>query len=268
MKFASLGSGSEGNALLISAGSGNETGCGPTTVMLDCGFGLRETERRLQRLGQEPASLAGILVTHEHSDHVGGVFKLARRYQLPVWLSFGTWQAVRDAAAGVDVRFCRDSVPFTIGALELLPYTVPHDAREPLQYVARDGHLQLGVLTDAGHPTPHLVGALGACDALLLECNHDVKLLAESRYPPSLKWRIGGPFGHLSNVHAAEILAALDRSRLNKIVGAHLSQQNNTPALARKAMDGVVQAEPIELLIAGQEDGFDWLDCERSEPGY
>lgn len=266
MKFASLGSGSEGNALLISAAPGGEPGSNATTVMLDCGFGLRETERRLQRLGQEPASLAGILVTHEHSDHVGGVFKLARRYQLPVWLSFGTWQAVRDAAAGVDVRFCRDNVPFTIGALELLPYTVPHDAREPLQYVARDGRLQLGVLTDAGHPTPHLVGALGACDALLLECNHDVQLLAESRYPPSLKARIGGPFGHLSNAHAAEILAALDRSRLNKIVGAHLSQQNNTPALARQAMDGVVQAEPIEVLIACQDDGFDWLECERCEP--
>lgn len=263
MKFASLGSGSEGNALLISAASGNERGPSSTTVMLDCGFGLRETEHRLQRLGQEPASLAGILVTHEHSDHVGGVFKLARRYQLPVWLSFGTWQAVRDAAAGVDVRICRDNVPFTIGALELLPYTVPHDAREPLQYVARNGCLQLGVLTDAGHPTPHLIASLGACDALLLECNHDVRLLAESRYPPSLKSRIGGPFGHLSNAHAAEILAALDRSHLNKIVGAHLSQQNNTPALARQAMGGVVQAEPIEVLIACQDDGFDWLECER-----
>lgn len=264
MKFASLGSGSEGNALLISAASDSQDSPDSTTIMLDCGFGLRETERRLQRLGQEPGSLAGILVTHEHSDHVGGVFKLARRYQLPVWLSFGTWQAVREAATGVDVRFCRDNVPFTIGALELLPYTVPHDAREPLQYVARDGRLQLGVLTDAGHPTPHLLGSLGACDALLLECNHDVALLAESRYPPSLKSRIGGPFGHLSNANASEILAGLDRSRLNKIVGAHLSQQNNTPALARQAMDDVVGAEAIEVLIACQDDGFDWLACQRS----
>lgn len=231
--------------------------------MLDCGFALRETERRLQRLAVDPASLSGILVTHEHSDHVGGVFKLARRYQLPVWLSYGTWQAVKDAASGVDVRFCRDHVPFTIGALEILPYTVPHDAREPLQYVARNSRLQLGVLTDVGHPTPHLVASLAACDALLLECNHDVDLLADSRYPPSLKSRIGGPFGHLSNAHAAEILAALDRSRLNKIVGAHLSQQNNTPELARSAMDSVVKAEPIEVLIACQEEGFGWLECER-----
>lgn len=263
MKFASLGSGSEGNALLISAASDSDDDAGTTTIMLDCGFALRETERRLQRLALDPGTLSGLLVTHEHSDHVGGIFKLARRYQLPVWLSYGTWQAVRDAAAGVDVRFCRDNVPFTIGALELLPYTVPHDAREPLQYVARSGGLQLGVLTDAGHPTPHLVASLAACDALLLECNHDVQLLAESRYPPSLKSRIGGPFGHLSNAHAAQILASLDRSRLNKIVGAHLSQQNNTPELARSAMDSVVGVEQIDVMIACQQEGFGWLECER-----
>lgn len=265
MKFASLGSGSEGNALLISATSAAVAGAdaGNTTIMLDCGFTLRETERRLQRLAVDPAALSGILVTHEHSDHVGGVFKLARRYQLPVWLSYGTWQAVKNAASDVDIRFCRDNVPFTIGALEVLPYTVPHDAREPLQYVARSGRLQLGVLTDVGHPTPHLVASLAACDALLLECNHDVRLLAESRYPPSLKSRIGGPFGHLSNAHAAQILASLDRSNLNKIVGAHLSQQNNTPELARSAIDSVVEAEQIDVQIACQEEGFGWLECER-----
>ena len=275
MKFASLGSGSEGNALLISSGSESASASAlasgaevrssedNTTIMLDCGFTLRETERRLQRLAVDPSSLAGILVTHEHSDHVGGVFKLARRYQLPVWLSYGTWQAVKDAASGVDVRFCRDNMPITIGALEVLPYTVPHDAREPLQYVVRNGRLQLGVLTDVGHPTAHLVASLAACDALLLECNHDVRLLAESRYPPSLKSRIGGPFGHLSNVHAAQILASLDRSRLNKIVGAHLSQQNNTPELARSAIDSVVEAEQIDVLIACQEEGFGWLACDR-----
>lgn len=254
MKFASLGSGSEGNSLLISSRSL------ATTVMLDCGFGLKETERRLQRLQMEPNALSGILVTHEHQDHVGGVFKLARRYGLPVWLSHGTWQAVSAHADGADVRFCRDGETFAIGDLEITPYTVPHDAREPLQYVASDGDLRLGVLTDVGHPTAHLVASLGACDALLLEFNHDQQMLADSAYPASLKYRIGGPYGHLSNDHAAEILAEVDRSRLNKVVGAHLSKQNNTPALARSAIDAVVESD-VEVLIACQDAGFDWLSC-------
>ena len=228
--------------------------------MLDCGFALKETERRLQRLELDPASLSGILVTHEHQDHVGGVFKLARRYGLPVWLSHGTWQAVSAHAEGADIRFCRDGVAFTVGELEITPYTVPHDAREPLQYVASDGDLRLGVLTDVGQLTAHLVAALGACNALLLEFNHDRQMLADSAYPASLKYRIGGPYGHLSNEHAAEILAKVDRSRLNKVVGAHLSKQNNTPALVRSAIDAVVGAE-VEVLIASQDTGLDWIFC-------
>ncbi len=226
--------------------------------MLDCGFAIRETERRLQKLDMQPADLSGIVVTHEHQDHVGGVFKFARRHRLPVWLSFGTYQAVQKACEGVDLHFCRDSERLSIGDLELIPYTVPHDAREPIQYVASDGRYKLGVLTDAGQSTPHLVDALGKCDALMLECNHDRQMLANSAYPPSLRQRIGGAFGHLSNDTSAEILAAIDRTRLKMVVGAHLSQQNNTPELARAALCSVVDAAQVR--IACQEEGFDWID--------
>lgn len=256
MKFASLGSGSEGNALLISAASGTTR----TTVMLDCGFAVRETERRLQRVGMMPSNLAGIVVTHEHQDHVGGVFKFARRHKIPVWLSFGTYQAVRKDCDGVTVHFCRDDAPLAIGDLELVPYTVPHDAREPVQYVASSGRCKLGVLTDAGQSTPHLIRALGGCDALMLECNHDRRMLANSTYPPSLRQRIGGAYGHLSNDTAAEILASLDNSRLKAVVGAHLSQQNNTPELAREALCRVAGKAAITIMIACQEDGFDWVE--------
>lgn len=228
--------------------------------MLDCGFAIRETERRLNRAGVTPAELAGIVVTHEHQDHVGGVFKFARRHRIPVWLSFGTWQAVRKACDGVTFHFCRDGEPIVIQGLELTPYTVPHDAREPVQYVADNGKSKLGVLTDAGRSTPHLIQALGGCDALMLECNHDREMLANSTYPPSLKQRIGGAYGHLSNDTTAEILAAVDKSRLKAVVGAHLSQQNNTPELARKALCSAIGEEAVQVMIACQEDGFDWID--------
>lgn len=255
MKFASLGSGSEGNALLISTQSGTTR----TTVMLDCGFAVRETERRLSRLQLTPGDISGIVVTHEHQDHVGGVFKFARRHRVPVWLTFGTFQAVQSHCDGVDLHFCRDGERLQIGDLELSPYTVPHDAREPVQYVADNGAAKLGVLTDAGHVTPYMVEALGGCDALMLECNHDRQMLRDSHYPESLKRRIGGDYGHLSNEAAAEILAAIDRSRLKRIVGAHLSLKNNTPALALAALTAVVQGQ-VDVVTACQEDGFDWLD--------
>lgn len=259
MRIASLGSGSEGNALLISAGSGITR----TQVMLDCGFALKEAESRLSRLQVEPGTLSGIIVTHEHQDHVGGVFRLARRHRIPVWMTHGSFEAVRHDADGVAVHICRDGEPFVIGDLQIHPYTVPHDAREPVQYTATDGRHKLGVLTDAGHSTPHLIDALAACDALLLEFNHDTDMLAQSVYPPWLKARVGGQLGHLSNQQSADILQRLDRSRLTHLIAGHLSQKNNSPERVRTAIDQVVGESDIHVVIADQAMGFGWLDCSR-----
>ena len=255
MRFASLGSGSEGNALLISATSGITE----TTVMLDCGFGLREAESRLSHLQIDPKKLSGIIVTHEHQDHVGGVFRLARRHKIPVWMTHGTLESVRDESDGVTVHICRDIEPFVIGDLEIQPYTVPHDAREPVQYTATDGIRKLGVLTDVGHSTPHLMKALNGCDALVLEFNHDTEMLSQSVYPPWLKARIGGQLGHLSNQQSAEILQGLDRSRLQRVIAAHLSQKNNSPDKVRSLIQGVLAGSDVEVVIADQESGFDWM---------
>lgn len=250
IRFASLGSGSAGNALLVESGN--------TCLMLDCGFGLRETAARMLRLGKQPADLAGILVTHEHGDHVGGVFRLARRHGLPIWMTHGTWAACRQDGAGLDLRLIDSHQPFAIGDFEILPFPVPHDAREPVQYVFSAGQRRLGVLTDTGEATAHACSMLSGCDGLVLEFNHDADELAASAYPPSLKRRIAGRLGHLENSAAAALLVQIDCSRLQHLVAAHLSERNNRPQLVRDVIAALPGGTFGEILVASQELGFDW----------
>lgn len=257
MRFASLGSGSEGNGLIVQVGCGTEA----ATVLVDCGFAVRETERRLARLGLEPAALSAVLVTHEHSDHIGGVCRFARRHGIAVWATHGTIAAVRaEEWDHARLSWCVPGESFSIAGLGITPYAVPHDAREPVQYVFEEGGRKLGLLTDAGAPTPHIVAMLSGCNALILECNHDRTLLAQSSYPASLKARIGGGYGHLANDTSAALLAALDRSRLTTLVAAHLSKQNNRPDLARAALAPVMGWDPEAVRVADQEDGLAWTD--------
>lgn len=251
MRFASLGSGSRGNALLVEAGR--------TRILLDCGLSVRETEFRLVRLGVEAAQINAILVTHEHDDHVGGVARLAARHGLPVWLTHGTLRAT-PALAGADVRVFDPHARFAVGDLEMEPFPVPHDAAEPAQYVFGDGARRLGVLTDIGEPTPHVAATLSGCDALVLECNHDAEMLARGPYAPPLKRRIAGRLGHLENGQAAQLLSCLDRSRLRHVIAAHLSETNNTPDLARAALAGAFGCSPDWIGVAGQDSGFGWRE--------
>jgi phosphoribosyl 1,2-cyclic phosphodiesterase len=255
VRFASLGSGSEGNALLVEASSGATT----TRVLLDCGFSGKEVERRLARLNCRAEDLDAIVITHEHTDHIGSALTLARRWSIPLHMSWGTARAIGADEANVELNVLWGDESVAIGDLNVMPYTVPHDAREPLQYVFSDGACRLGVLTDVGVSTPHITNVLSGCDALVLESNHDVEMLAASRYPPSLKARIGGTHGHLNNEAAAAILASLDRSRLRHLVAAHLSQQNNLPHLAQAALGAVLGASAVDVVVATQAEGFDWL---------
>jgi phosphoribosyl 1,2-cyclic phosphodiesterase len=253
VRFASLGSGSEGNALLVCAGQ--------TRVLLDCGFGLKDSIARLSRLGIAPEQLSGLVVTHEHGDHISGVAKLARKFDLPVWLTHGTLRSQPKAFANVGkLNEIDPHQAFAIGDIEVCPYPVPHDAAEPVQFVFGNGAKRLGVLTDAGCGTPHIEAMLSGCDALVLECNHDSEMLAHGNYPYSLKQRVGGRLGHLSNLESAAILAKLDASRLQHLVAAHLSQNNNTQALAVRALSGVLNCAEAWVGVATQQEGFAWRE--------
>jgi phosphoribosyl 1,2-cyclic phosphodiesterase len=251
MRFASLGSGSRGNGTLVE--------CKNTCVMIDCGFSVRETVMRLARLGKSPADLSAVIVTHEHSDHIGGVARFARRHHVPVWMTMGT-RVNSEASELPELRFFSSHETFALGDLEVHPFPIPHDAREPAQFVFHDGRVRLGLLTDAGAITPHIEEMLSGCDALFLECNHDPHMLATGPYPPPLQARVGGRFGHLSNPQAAGLLSKLECGRLQHVVGAHLSEKNNTPALARAALSAVLGCAAEWIGIADQERGLGWRE--------
>ena len=255
IRFRSLGSGSGGNATVVEAGSGITT----TRLLVDAGFSLRELDARLARAGLAADDIDAIFVTHEHGDHIGCAVALAERESLPLWMSRGTWRALGEPAAPANLRFARDDEAIAVGDLELHPFTVAHDAAEPLQLRCTDGSARLIVLTDLGSITAHMLDRIAGCDAIVLECNHDAGMLAQSRYPPSLKARIGGRLGHLSNATAAEILSHCVGARLRHVVAAHLSRENNRPDIVRQAVAAVLGCAAAEVVVADPDQGFDWL---------
>ncbi len=255
IRFRSIGSGSGGNATVVEASSGITT----TRLLVDAGFSLKELDARLARAGLAASDLDAVFVTHEHGDHIGCALALAEREQLPLWMSRGTWRATGGFGAPATLRFARDAEAIAIGDIEVHPFTVAHDAAEPLQLRCSDGGTRLVVLTDLGSITAHMLESIAGCDAIVLECNHDAAMLAGSRYPPSLKARIGGRFGHLSNATAAEILARCASDRLQHVVAAHLSRENNRPDLARAALAACFGGAGEAIVIADPVAGFDWL---------
>lgn len=251
IRFASLGSGSAGNALLVETAD--------TCVLVDCGFSVQETRLRLARLKRTPEQVDALLITHEHSDHIGSSAALARRHRIPVYMTPGTRLGARDPAYP-RLREFHAEESLAIGSLEIHPFTVPHDAREPTQFVFSDGARRLALLTDAGHVTAHMIARVDGVDALLLECNHDPQMLAQGPYPAALKRRVGGPYGHLPNHEAQRLLSSIDRGRLQHVLGMHLSERNNRPELARAALAAGLGCRADETALADQQSGFDWRE--------
>ena len=253
MRFTMLGSGSKGNATLIQSGD--------TTIMVDCGFTIKETERRLERAGVKPAALSAILVTHEHGDHISGVGPFVRKHHIPVYMTRGSLVPHRMGNLPEHHFFCSHS-QFTIGDLTISPFPVPHDAREACQFTFHSHDKKLGMLTDTGMITPHIEESLNGCHALILETNHDLQMLRDGPYPPSLQARVSGDLGHLSNQQSALLLEKIDTSRLQHLVIAHLSAQNNSPEHAMNAISSACNRSKEQIIVADQVLGLDW--CEIS----
>lgn len=249
MRFAYLGSGSKGNACVIEGGD--------TRLLLDCGFSIKETVRRLARLDLDPTDLTALVVTHEHSDHIAGIGGLARRYDLPVYMTPGTYASDK-AGELPHLTLVNSHSAFQLGSFGVQPVPVPHDAREPCQYVFTHNGLRLGILTDVGHVTPHIQRHYARCDALVVECNHDVAMLRTGPYPPRLKQRVGGNYGHLNNQQAAELVGQVDFDRLKMVLAVHISEKNNCRNLVQTALTEALRDHKPQVRLADQQDGTPW----------
>jgi phosphoribosyl 1,2-cyclic phosphodiesterase len=250
MQIASLGSGSKGNATIVSHEG--------TIILVDCGFSLRQFEQRLARLKVSPQEIDAILLTHEHSDHGSGVARLSLKFDIPVWSTVGTARAVFED--GFFYHEVCGGETTQIGCFEVLPVTVPHDAGEPVQFVfchVASGK-KLGILTDTGHITNHIIQAYNNLDGLLLEFNYDQTMLDSGPYPYPLKQRVSGDLGHLSNEQSIYLLSQINTAGLSCLIAAHISENNNSPGIVQRQLNQL-NSIPTPIL-ASQETGFGWIN--------
>jgi len=255
IRFKSLGSGSSGNATVVQGRCDTLL----THLLIDCGLGIRQLDARLGQAGMLAEQIDAIFITHEHADHIGCARQLALRERIPVWMSRGTYSAIGEPDFDGLLRIAVDCGEVEVGALQVRPFTVPHDAREPLQLTCSDGAVRLGVLTDLGHASSHVLEQLAGCGSLMLECNHDPALLAASSYPAFLKRRVGGAWGHLANEDAAAIAQALLPRGLKQVVAAHLSEQNNRADIVRRVLSTALAWDEAAIQVADGPNGSGWL---------
>lgn len=257
MRLACLGSGSRGNSVLVEAGD--------TRLLIDAGFSGAELERRLERVGVAPEWIAAVVVTHEHRDHTGGIGVAARRWGWPLHLTRSTAEACAMLLRGEEslVIHARDA-RFAIGGLIVRLVPTCHDASDPVAVhltCARTG-LRAGVATDIGRATASVRAAFRDCHFLVLEANHDEVRLRQARYPWSVKQRIGGSRGHLSNRLAAELAADLHHAELGGVLLAHLSQECNLAREAKAEVERALKRVRFrgQLAVARQDEPSEWFD--------
>ena len=255
VRFASLGSGSKGNATIIESNT--------TCIMVDCGFSVKDCERRLKRLGKTTKDLNAILVTHEHSDHWKGVLPLASRFNIDIYITAGCLLAVGlNSNDYQSVKIVDSHQSFKVGDMDIEPIPVPHDAKEPVQYIISSGGCKFGILTDVGSITPYIVQQYGECNGLLVEANHDLELLNSGKYPKFLKNRVSSQWGHLNNNQTADLISQINQSQIQQLVIGHISQSNNSKEIVKKTIDNVFFGS-AEIIYADQDEGFDWLHLSK-----
>lgn len=249
--FLSLVSGSSGNCSLISDGK--------TTVLCDCGLGIRRLEELLKSIGISPDNLSAILITHEHSDHIKGAGVVSKKYGLPVFATEQTHNAMKNCGiSDENIKYISPGKDFEIGTLGIKPFSIPHDAIDPVGYSFFYGNNKLSIATDIGHMNDYIFENIKGSIAVILESNHDITMLKNGRYPEFLKRRISGNFGHLSNNDAAQTALNLLESGTKHIMLAHLSNDNNTPKaalletaeLAKKS--GIIAGKDFSLSVANR----------------
>jgi len=250
IRVAALGSGSSGNSLLVQAGS--------TTLLIDCGFTMKEAIARMLTLGITPSDIDAVLLSHEHGDHVKGVGPLSRKFGLPVWCTHGTYHGARDNRFS-SVRLFHAHEPFAVGDIAIDPFPTPHDAAESCQFVFEASSARFANLTDLGACTPHVREKLKGIHGLVVECNYDIDMLRNGPYPPALQARIRSNYGHLGNQQAAELLRKLDHEDLQCILLGHLSEQNNADAVALDTMQGHLHDRLERVGVLAQHCASQWF---------
>lgn len=250
MRFCCLGSGSKGNASLVSYKN--------TLLMVDCGFSMREVLSRLQDVQCRPEQLTALLVTHEHADHINGVATLAKKLSLPVYATRGTARTGKLETIA-DVRWINLDETFQVGDITVRPVAVPHDAHEPCQFLFTAAGRRLGIITDLGSISVHVQQAFNDCHALLLEANHDAEMLWQGPYPEGLKRRVASDWGHLSNQQAEDFLHGINQTTLMTLVLGHISEKNNCLTRVKQHFQQFAQS-CRQVTYASQDSGFDWLD--------
>lgn len=235
MRICLLASGSKGNSLYVESGE--------TRMLVDAGLSAREIARRLALIGVDAADLDGILVSHEHTDHVRGVGVLARKYRLPVYVSYPTHREVREGICGAAVIEFESGYSFGFRDMLIDPFPITHDACDPVGFTLESREGKVGMATDLGTGTRLVADKLKGCRALVLESNHDEEMLMDGPYPWHLKQRIKSRHGHLSNSDSAALLAEVLHPGLEGLFLAHLSEVNNDPAVAREVTENLLAAQ-------------------------
>jgi phosphoribosyl 1,2-cyclic phosphodiesterase len=252
LRVCVLGSGSKGNCTYIESPEAR--------LLIDAGLSAREIVRRLQQIGRSPQGVDGVLISHEHSDHIHGVGALARRHQLPVYANPATWGRARHVIGTVDdVREFQTGSPFALKDLSIDPFSLPHDADDPVAFRITWRRRVMAVVTDLGYPSQLVRERLRGCHVLVLEANHDDAMLKAGPYPWPLKQRIGGKSGHLSNLQTGQLLREVIHDELEHVILAHLSEINNLPDLARLTAEEVLGSRGIRISVASQRLVSEWF---------